>query len=48
MFRLDDWIAEPKFVKKYSNRSIAALYTRSVSGQGRQHGRVFSLFAFKI
>lgn len=48
MLRLDDWIIEPKYIKKHSNRSTV-FETRSVARKGAPSMIAsFSAFAWKI
>ena len=48
MVGLKDWIIEPKFVKRYSHRSLVAFEMRSVLRHGLQRQSVFNTFALKI
>ena len=50
MLRLDDWITEPKFIKRdFNMRTAAAFATRSIYGQSRyRRQNAFSAFAWKI
>ena len=50
MFKLESWIAEPKFIKRYSNSGFAAFATRSepAARYNLPPARMFNAFAWKI